>query len=241
MLFTTEAWKGWTLSSWMGRCQEWHPLLLPRVDIRGGRVNAKFSSMFSFGGESTTAFLSHHFPTDAILFQGSYKQKKDPLSMQQMKLQRGATQHLPCFAPTDGLPILLPWHLSAPVVGSYRANSGPSGHETEPNPDTPAGSRSTGASRSLNAHQGVWRGAAWQPACTAASLIPRETQHLGTALCFEFQQNQSFKVSPKKIVKIEGGNPDQDSSCLGSWKDFYEMSYIFTVFSPISPRVIHRI
>lgn len=31
---------------------------------------------------------------------------------------------------------------------------------------------------------------------------------------------------------MEGGNPDQDSSCLGSWKDFYEMSYIFTVFFP---------
>lgn len=149
-----------------------------------------------------------------------------------MKLQRGATQHLPCFAHTDVLPILLPWHLSAPVVGSYRAGSGPPGHETEPNPDIPAGSRTTGASGSLNAHQGVPRGAAWQPVGTATSPIPRERQLLETASCFEFQQNQSFKVSPKQTVKIEGGNPDRDSNCLGSWKDIYEMSYIFTVFFP---------
>lgn len=74
---------------------------------------------------------------------------------------------------------------------------------------------------------------------TAGWRIPRERQHVGIALCFKFQQKQSFRVLPQREWKLREKTPDQHYICLGSWKYFYEMSCIFTVFPPFH-HVTHR-
>lgn len=111
--------------------------------------------------------------------------------------------------------------LAAPGMGPLRVHSGP---------------QSMKKSQSLAFLRCRVHRCQQQPQCplqwclTAGRLIPRERQHLRIALCFKFQQKQSFKVLPQKEWKLREKTADQHYICLGNWKYFYEMSCIFTVF-----------
>lgn len=201
-------------SSWRGRCQEQLPLLLSREHLWGDcqcRVSLHLLLWRSEVEYTCISWIAlsnqcHPFPRWLGRAEGTIVHEAGESSE---KLPHTSAKCCICCVCSHWRPSHPPaLDLAAPAMGSFRVNSGP---------------------QSMKKSQGLtflWCQGPQVPTAasmpiavsTAGRLIPRERQHMGVALCFKFQQNQSFKVLTQKEWKLREKTPDQHYICLESWK-----------------------